>query len=309
MIHIADRIEKEREKKHSVLVVGLDPNIDFFPSFLSKTFSSDTSSLIFKVKAIEYFCLKILDWVSDLAVAIKPQMAYFERYGSLGLKVLEKVLEKAREKDVLIIMDAKRGDIGTTSSAYAEAFLGTGPLTGDFVTINPYLGSDSYIPFIKKANEMNKGVFLLLKTSNPSSKEIQDLKLQNGELLYEYLQKKINGMNLGIEGNNGYSNVGFVVGATHPKVGQAIRKQSPNNLLLVPGYGAQGGSEKDVAVFFQKGGGALVNSSRAILYPYRNKEGWEDISEKELKEAVISATIKAKEGLEIAAKESASDPL
>ena len=300
-MHIADRVEKEQNKKDSVLVIGLDPNIDFFPTFLQEAFHS-SSPLVSKTQSIEYFCLKILDWVSDLALAIKPQLAYFERYGHLGIKVLEKVLRKAREKELLIIMDAKRGDIDSTSMAYAKAFLGEGPLSGDFVTVNPYLGSDSYMPFIQEANQTNKGVFLLLKTSNPSSKEIQDLKLQNGQLLYEYLQEEINNRPLGTPSNNGYSNVGFVVGATHPKVGQMIRDKSPNNLFLVPGYGTQGGGEKEVAVFFQKGRGAMVNASRSILYPYRNSEGWEQISKRELKNAIIEAAIKTKEELSTAIK-------
>lgn len=292
MIHIADKVEQEQNKKNSVLVLGLDPDITKFPQYISKIYSSK-GSVADAVAVIEYFCLNTLDWLSDFVLAVKPQLAYFERYGSRGLNILEKILIKAREKGLLIIMDAKRGDIDNTSRAYADAFLGEGPLRGDFVTVNPYLGSDGYKPFIEKANAHNRGVFILLKTSNPSSKEIQDLNLSNGNLLYEHLLHQINQLNLGVRGNNGYSNVGFVVGATHNEAGKKIRKKTQHNLLLVPGYGAQGGSAKDVAGLFKYGFGAMVNSSRSILYPYLKSHGWEDMSEEDLKNWQIKATVNA----------------
>jgi orotidine-5'-phosphate decarboxylase len=295
MGNFADVLIDEGKKKNSVLVVGLDPDIKFFPDFLIKNVDFSSNESI--ADAIYEFNKIIIDAVANHVIAVKPQLAYYEVYGSYGLRALEKTISYARSKALIVINDAKRGDIGSTSTAYAHAFLGNGTIAGDMVTVNPYLGSDGYLPFIEMAKENDKGVFLLLKTSNPSSYEIQDLKLENGELLYLKMAEEIEKLALETSGINGYSFIGAVVGATYPEETKKIRRTLPHSLFLVPGFGMQGGKAEDLGVFFDgNGNGALISSSRSIIYSYMNeKDDWKKIQEIEMSHYILEAAKKAKE--------------
>lgn len=298
MKNIADIIITESKKKNSVLVVGLDPNLNFFPNFLIRDHLSESLSKV--EAAIYHFNQIVIDAVVDNVVAVKPQLAYYERYGSYGIRTLEKTIRYAKSKGLVVINDAKRGDIGSTSDAYANAFLGNSPLAADMVTVNPLLGSDAYKPFIKKAQENGRGLFLLLKTSNPSSKEIQDLKLQDGSLLYMTIANHIKNISIGTLGESNYSFIGAVVGATFPAEAIRLRKILPNTIFLVPGFGVQGGKAADMRNFFDtNGNGALISSSRGIIYSYtKKKENWKDISEAEMFEIIKNTCISDKEKIE-----------
>ncbi|MEK3911349.1 orotidine-5'-phosphate decarboxylase [Paenibacillus sp. FSL H7-0331] len=295
MGNFADVLIVEGKKKNSVLVVGLDPDIKFFPDFLLENVNSSSNESI--TNAIYEFNKIIIDAVANQVVAVKPQLAYYEVYGSYGIRALEKTITYARSKELIVINDAKRGDIGSTSAAYARAFLGNGTISGDMVTVNPFLGSDGYMPFIEAAKENNKGLFLLLKTSNPSSYEIQDLKLENGELLYFKMAKEIEKLACETIGINKYSFIGAVVGATYPEEAKKIRNMLPHSIFLVPGFGIQGGKAEDTSVFFdENGNGAVISSSRGIIYSYMNdKDDWRKTTETEMHRYITEAATKAKE--------------
>jgi orotidine-5'-phosphate decarboxylase len=295
MLNFADVLIEEGRKKNSVLVVGLDPDVSLFPQFLMKNIDSSSSESI--ADAIYEFNKITIDTVADHVIAVKPQLAYYEVYGSCGIQALEQTIRYARSKGLIVINDAKRGDIGSTSTAYARAFLGNGPISGDMVTVNPFLGSDGYVPFIEVAKENKKGIFLLLKTSNPSSYEIQDLKLENGQLLYFRLAEQIEKLAYETIGVHNYSFIGAVVGATYPEEAKKIRETLPHSIFLVPGFGIQGGKAEDLRVFFDdNGNGAIVSSSRGVLYSYRNEQvDWNKITETDMRRSILEAAVKAKE--------------
>jgi orotidine-5'-phosphate decarboxylase len=208
--------------------------------------------------AVTDFCKSIIDSVCDLVPAVKPQSAYFERLGASGADVLYEVCEHAALRGLYVILDAKRGDIGTTAEAYAEAYLGGG-YPADCLTVNPYLGSDGIAPFAELAKAKGKSLFALVKTSNPSSKELQDLITDNGESVYLRVAEMLNA-------NYPTDNVGFVVGATHPAQLRELREKYPDTFFLIPGYGAQGGAASDIEKARDaQGGGYIVNSSRGII--------------------------------------------
>lgn len=295
MKNFADTLIEHSVRKNTALVVGLDPDITYFPDFLLHQNEPTIEEI---GNAIFAFNKLVIDEVSDHVAAVKPQLAYYEVYGSVGIIALEKTIAYARTKNLIVINDAKRGDIGSTSKAYANAFLTNGPLSGDMVTVNPFLGSDGYNPFIEVAEMNNKGLFLLLKTSNPSSFEIQDLPLESGEILYMQMAKDINALAVATRGENNYSFIGAVVGATYPSDAKKVRKLLPHSIFLVPGLGAQGGKAEDLAVFFdEKGLGAMISSSRGITYSYclnKKDETWRSISKEEMCKSVAAATITAK---------------
>ncbi|MED1107613.1 orotidine-5'-phosphate decarboxylase [Bacillus paramycoides] len=295
MKNFADTLIEHSIRKNTALVVGLAPDIKYFPEFL---LNKDTQTTEEICNAIINLNKLVIDEVCDHVVAVKPQLAYYEVYGSAGIKALEETIQYARSKNVIVINDAKRGGIGSTSKAYAQAFLSNGSLSGDMVTVNPFLGSDGYNPFIEVAQENNKGLFLLLKTSNPSSFEIQDLKLQNGEILYMQMAKDINALAAATKGDNNYSFIGTVVGATYPSDAKKIRELLPHSIFLVPGLGVQGGKAEDLAVFFdEKGLGAVISSSRGITYSYcfnKQDENWRNISKEQMSKSISDATVTAK---------------
>jgi orotidine-5'-phosphate decarboxylase len=285
--HFADRLLAAIEAKQSHVVVGFDPDYDLIPRDVTDAHRPEAYSCEQEMKAACYrqFLGAILETVCDDAVAVKIQIAHFEALGALGYALYEDLVKPARERGLLVIADVKRGDIGNTAEAYARAHLDGADV--DAVTVNPYLGTDSVEPFVRRAREAGKGVFVLVKTSNPSSAEIQDLELSTGEPLYRRIAGLVNEWGRGTEGTRGYRAVGAVVAGTHPKEGAELRAQMPGVPLLVPGYGAQGAQARDLAGLFDaQGTGAVVNSSRAILYAYRKQSGmdWQEAARREVKE-------------------------
>jgi len=273
-------IEKlvERIKKlEAPIVVGLDPTLNFVPGFLiDKAINEKGETLEAAADAIFEFNKKIVDAVYDLIPAVKPQIAMYEQFGIPGLMAFKKTLDYCHEKGLLVIGDAKRGDIGSTSTAYAIGHIGKvkvgsteiAPFDEDFLTINPYMGSDSVVPFVEECKKYDKGLFILVKTSNPSSGEFQDQKVGK-KAVYELVGKKVDEWGAELV-RNGYSDVGAVVGATYPEMGEVLREIMPKAYILVPGYGAQGGTAAELKPFFNKDGlGAIVNSSRGIIAAYK----------------------------------------
>ena len=272
-------IEKlvERIKKlEAPIVVGLDPTLNFVPGFLlDKAINEKGETLEAAADAIFEFNKKIVDAVYDLIPAVKPQIAMYEQFGIPGLMAYKQTVDYCHEKGLLVIGDAKRGDIGSTSTAYAIGHLGKvkigsteiAPIDTDFLTINPYMGSDSVVPFVEECKKYDKGLFILVKTSNPSSGEFQDQKVGK-KAVYELVGKKVDEWGAELV-KNGYSDVGAVVGATYPEMGEVLREIMPKAYILVPGYGAQGGTAAELKPFFNKDGlGAIVNSSRGIIAAY-----------------------------------------
>lgn len=262
-------------------VVGLDPKLEYIPSFLKeKLFATYGPTKQAVAQIFLAYNRAIIDAIADIVPAIKPQSAYYEQYGSDGLWALEQTISYAKSKQLLVILDGKRNDIGTTMEAYANAYLGeisiqNNPTRGfcaDFLTVNAYLGSDGIAPLLQVCKKYDKGIFTLVKTSNPSSGELQDQTFSSGKTLYETVGSLCEQWGADSQGRFGYSCVGAVVGATYPTQLQALRKTLPHTFFLVPGYGAQGGTAKDVAYAFDKDGlGAIINSSRAILCAYQKQ--------------------------------------
>ena len=276
---IQQLIEKIKKTKAPVCV-GLDPMLNYIPEhILKKSYSEFGETLEGAADAIWQFNKEIVDHTYDLIPSVKPQIAMYEQFGIEGLKSYQKTVDYCQEKGLLVIGDAKRGDIGSTSAAYATGHLGKVQVGGktysgfhtDFLTVNPYLGTDGVKPFVDVCNSEDKGLFVLVKTSNPSSGEFQD-RLIDGRPLYELVAEKV--VEWGDTCMDGdYSNVGAVVGATYPEMSRILRKLMPRTYFLVPGYGAQGGTAADLAHCFNEDGlGAVVNSSRGIIAAYRQEK-------------------------------------
>ena len=266
-------------KTHAPIVVGLDPMLNYVPEHVQKAaFAEYGETLEGAAEAIWQFNKEIIDKTYDLIPAVKPQIAMYEQFGIPGMIAYEKTVSYAQEKDLVVIGDIKRGDIGSTSAAYAVGHLGkvkvgNNTFAGfheDFATVNPYLGSDGVKPFIDVCKEEKKGLFILVKTSNPSSGEFQD-QLIDGKPLYELVGEKVAAWGEDHMGDK-YSYIGAVVGATYPEMGKVLRKVMPKSFILVPGYGAQGGQGKDLVHFFDEDGlGAIVYSSRGIIAAYKQE--------------------------------------
>jgi len=271
--NFADRLLEAVERKRSHVVLGLDPDFDLMPPDVQALAPDGVSAGTEAVaECFRAFLSDLLGALSDVVVAVKPQLAYFEALGSTGYRLYEEMVAEARSLGYLVIADAKRGDIGSTAEAYARAHL---DLVGaDAVTVNPWFGTDGLEPFLRRARDEGKGLFVLVKTSNPSSAEIQDLVTVSGDLVHERVADLVLRWSDGTYGASGYSSVGAVVGGTHPGQAQMLRGLLPGIPLLVPGYGAQGATAEDIGgVFDARGTGAVVNSSRAILYAYRTSGG------------------------------------
>jgi len=268
------------QKTQAPIVVGLDPMLSYIPAHIQKkAFDELGETLEGAAEAIWQFNKEIIDKTYDLIPAVKPQIAMYEQFGIEGLKAYQKTVDYCHSKDLVVIGDIKRGDIGSTSAAYAAGHLGKiqvgskcyTAFNEDFATVNPYLGSDGVKPFIEVCQEENKGLFILVKTSNPSSGEFQD-RLVDGRPLYELVGEKVAQWGEEHMGDS-YSYIGAVVGATYPEMGKVLRKIMPKTFILVPGYGAQGGQGKDLVHFFNEDGlGAIVNSSRGIIAAYKQEK-------------------------------------
>ena len=268
------------KKTGAPIVVGLDPMLNYIPEQVQKkAFAEYGETLEGAAEAIWQFNKEIVDKTYDLIPAVKPPIALYEQFGLPGLAAFKKTVDYCKEKGLVVIGDIKRGDIGSTSAAYAVGHIGKvkvgsktyAPFDEDFVTVNPYLGSDGVNPFLDVCKEEKKGIFVLVKTSNPSSGEFQDQKI-DGRPLYELVGEKVAAWGSEVMGDE-YSYVGAVVGATYPEMGKVLRKVMPKAYILVPGYGAQGGKGKDLVHFFNEDGlGAIVNSSRGIIAAYKQEQ-------------------------------------
>lgn len=271
------------QKTGAPIVVGLDPMMRFIPEHIRrKAFAEFGETLEGAAEAIWQYNKEIIDHIYDIISAVKPQIAMYEQFGIPGLMAFKKTVDYCKSKDLVVIGDIKRGDIGSTSEAYAaghlgKVFVGSKAYYGfdeDFVTVNPYLGSDGVKPFIKVCKEENKGLFILVKTSNPSSGEFQDRKIADADNrpLYEIVGEQVAKWGEEHMGDS-YSYIGAVVGATYPEMGRTLRKVMPKSYILVPGYGAQGGKGADLVPFFNEDGlGAIVNSSRGIIAAYQQEK-------------------------------------
>ena len=275
-----NKLIEKIQKTHAPIVVGLDPMLNYVPEHIQKrAFAEYGETLEGAAEVIWQFNKEIVDKTYDLIPAVKPQIAMYEQFGVPGIAAFKKTVDYCKSKDLVVIGDIKRGDIGSTSAAYAVGHLGkvqVGSKTyagfdEDFATVNPYLGSDGVKPFIDVCKQENKGLFILVKTSNPSSGEFQD-QMIDGRPLYELVGEKVAQWGEDCMGDE-YSYIGAVVGATYPEMGKVLRKVMPKSYILVPGYGAQGGKGKDLVHFFNEDGlGAIVNSSRGIIAAYKQEK-------------------------------------
>ncbi len=280
-----DRLVEAIRRTKAPICVGLDPQMSFLPDEVTKkAYQEFGQTLEGAAEAIWQFNRAITDAVADLVPAVKPQIAMYEQFGLPGLQAFARTVEYCKSKGLIVIGDVKRGDIGSTSAAYAAAHLGKvtvgentfSAFDEDICTVNPYLGSDGVMPFVKECAACGKGIFVLVKTSNPSSGEFQDrmVAADDGRTvpLYELVGRKVDewASDPALIGESGYSEVGAVVGATYPQMGERLRAIMPKSFILVPGYGAQGGTGKDLVPFFREDGlGAIVNSSRGIIAAYK----------------------------------------
>ena len=290
-----DKLIQNIKEKNNPSVIGLDPKIEYVPSYLKqKAFKEFGKNLIGASQAILTFNKRIIDAVYDVVPAIKPQLAYYEMLGIEGLKVFEETVKYAKEKGLLVIADGKRNDIGSTAEAYSSAFLGKAMIDDgvyeaafdvDALTVNPYFGLDGIKPFVDDCNKYEKGIFILIKTSNKTSGQLQDLVIASDEnktvenrkkttengTIYELVAEYVDEWGKGSIGEYGYSSIGAVVGATYPEQAKVVRRILKSAYILVPGYGAQGGSAKDVVSSFNCDGlGAIVNASRSIICAYQS---------------------------------------
>ena len=275
-----NKLTAKIQKTKAPIVVGLDPMLNYIPKHIQeKAFKEFGETLEGAAEAIWQFNKEIVDKTYDLIPAVKPQIAMYEQFGIPGIMAFKKTVDYCKSKDLVVIGDIKRGDIGSTSAAYASGHIGKvqigankiAPFDEDFVTLNPYMGADSITPFIDVCKEEKKGLFILVKTSNPSSGDFQD-QMIGDRPVYELVGEKVAQWGETCMGDD-YSYVGAVVGATYPEMGKTLRKIMPKAYILVPGYGAQGGQGKDLVHFFNEDGlGAIVNSSRGIIAAYKQEK-------------------------------------
>lgn len=302
-----DRLIDAITKKQNPTVVGLDPRLKMVPQFIKEKYFNEYGKTPKAVGEIFFlFNKRIIDNIFDLVPAVKPQIAMYERYGPEGIECYIRTTEYAKDKGLIVIGDIKRGDITSTAEAYAEGHIGKVKIeeesyqiyNQDAITLNPYLGFDSIEPYIKYCKEYNKGLFILVKTSNPNSGEIQDLETNEGKL-YEKIGKLVSRWGEALIGKHGYSQIGAVVGATHPKQAENLRKIMPNTYFLVPGYGAQGAKAEDLKGYFNKDGlGAIINSSRGIIAAYLKESNRIKFSERDFALAAREAVIYMKNDLQ-----------
>jgi len=298
-----DRLINRIETLSAPIAVGLDPAMEMIPDRVKNACrEKSNNALNAAATALLSFNREIIDAVYDLVPAVKPQIAMYERYGADGIKAYIDTAAYARSKGLLVIGDIKRGDISGTASAYAVHIGGTEtdgerlfPWPEDAVTLNPYLGRDSVEPFLEVCAVQEKSVFLLVKTSNPGSSDLQDLALQSGHTVYEHVADLVYAWGESLIGKYGYSKVGAVVGATFPEQGRKLRKRMPHTFFLVPGYGAQGGCGKDLCGFFDRNGaGCIVNSSRGIIAAWKKEKRY---NENNIGDAAREAVIAMKSDL------------
>lgn len=298
-----DKLINKIRKMNNPTVIGLDPRYEMLPKYITDKYPNTLEGIS---EAIIEYNRALIDSTYDIIPAIKPQIAFYEMFGLPGIKAFKKTCEYAKEKGMIIIADIKRGDIGSTAAGYSNAYLGKTKI-GDkektifdveFVTVNPYMGTDCVKPFIEDCKKYNKGIFILVKTSNPSSGELQDLKLKNGKEVYMQVVELVEKWGKELKGEYGYSSVAAVVGATYPEQLKQIRKNAPHTYFLIPGYGAQGGKAKDIALGFDKNGlGGIVNASRSLMCAYKSDLWKNKFNEKDYAKATRAEALRMKEEL------------
>lgn len=302
-----DKLVEKIIEKRNPTVVGLDTRLEYVPGHILERCIGESPFEVASYAILE-FNKAIIDAVYEYVPAVKIQIAYYEMYGPPGIEAFRLTAQYAKSKGLIVIGDIKRNDIGSTAEAYASAYLGETPLKGtkmsafdlDFVTVNPYLGTDGVLPFIKACKDYNKGIFVLVKTSNPSSGEFQDLPVE-GKRLYNKVAVKVVEWGKELMGAKGYSHVGAVVGATYPRQLEELRREMPNTYFLIPGYGAQGGSIQDVmGGFDEKGLGAVINASRSVICAYQRSPWKEKFSPECFADAARAEVLRMKEEIEAA---------
>ena len=308
MERVIDKLINKIKQTNNPTVIGLDPRYEMIPSCVREKYTEDLEGVS---KAIVEFNKNLIDNVFDIIPAVKVQIAFYEMYGIEGIKAFKETCNYAKEKGMIVIADAKRGDIGSTAQGYSNAFLGRTTVGDkqipifdvDFVTVNAYFGIDCVKPFIEDCKKYNKGIFVLVKTSNPSSGELQDLKIENDEEIYTRMGKLVENWGEELQGEYGYSSIAAVVGATYPKQLQSLRKTLPHTFFLIPGYGAQGGKAEDIALGFDSSGiGGIINASRSLMCAYKSDKWKDKFSEEEYMKATRAEAIRMKEELNDAIK-------
>ncbi len=299
-----DRLITRIKEKNNPTVMGLDPRYDIIPDIVKNKYENTLEGVS---KAILEYNKELIDNTYDIIPAVKPQLAFYEMFGIEGLKTFKETCKYAKEKGMIVILDAKRGDIGSTAQGYSNAYIGN-TLVGqksesafsniDFITLNPYLGTDSIKPFVEDCIKYDKGIFILVKTSNPSSGELQDLKLENGQTVYEHVAELVEEWGKSLRGDYGYSSVAAVVGATYPAQLKEIRIKAPHTYFLIPGYGAQGGKAEDIALGFDKNAlGGIINASRSLMCAYKSDRWKDKFSEEEYGMATRQEAIRMRDEL------------
>jgi orotidine-5'-phosphate decarboxylase len=289
--HFSDRLAAAVQRQATPVMVGLDPRFESLPAALRGSIDAHDFQAV--AKAYEQFCREVIAVVAPLVAVVKPQAAFFEQLGPPGMQALAKVIEAARAAGLIVILDGKRNDIGTTATAYAQAYLGAPPRSAwgaDALTVSPYLGDDSLTPFVEVAQQNDAGIFVLVKTSNPGSGTFQDL-IANDRRIHEYVADLVERLAESTVGESGFGLVNAVVGATYPQQLAELRQRMPHAWLLVPGFGAQGGAAQDVAGAFNREGlGAIINNSRGIIFAYQRPPFREQFGEARWQDAVAAAT-------------------
>ena len=298
-----DRLINKIKETNNPTVIGLDPRYELLPKCVLEKYPNTLEGVS---QAIVEYNKALIDETYDVIPAVKPQIAFYEMFGIPGMKAFEETCKYAKQKGMIVIADIKRGDIGSTAQGYSNAYLGKTKIGEkeesifdvDYVTVNPYMGTDCVKPFIEDCKKYGKGIFILVKTSNPSSGELQDVKLENGEEVYVKVAKLVEEWGKELRGEYGYSSIAAVVGATYPKQLKEIREIAPHTYFLIPGYGAQGGKAEDIALGFDKNGlGGIVNASRSLMCAYKS-ELWKDkFAEKDYAKATRAEALRMKEEL------------
>lgn len=303
MKNIIDILIEKIKETGNPTVMGLDPRYEMLPKCVTDKYPLNLEGV---AQAIVEYDKALIDATYDIIPAVKPQIAFYEMYGIPGMQAFKETCTYAKQKGMVVIADIKRGDIGSTAQGYSNAYLGKTKIGDieqsiydiDFVTVNPYMGTDCVKPFIDDCKKYNKGLFILVKTSNPSSGELQDEKLENGEEVYTRVAKLVEKWGEDLRGEYNYSSISAVVGATYPEQLKQIRQIIPHTYFLIPGYGAQGGTAKDIAYGFDKNGlGGLVNASRSLMCAYKSDKWKDKFEENEYAQATRAEAIRMRNDL------------
>lgn len=298
-----DQLIQKIKETNNPTVIGLDPRYDMLPNCIKKNYTGSVKKIC---EGILEYNKALIDNVCDIIPAVKPQMAFYEAFGLDGIQCFQETCKYAKENNMIVIVDAKRGDIGSTAESYSSAYIGKTKVEDqlygldyiDFITVNAYFGTDCVKPFIEDCKKYDKGIFILVKTSNPSSGELQDLKLENGKTIYETMGNLVETWGTELIGENGYSSIAAVVGATYPEQLQTLREQMPHTFFLIPGYGAQGGKAGDIALGFDQNGlGGIINASRSLMCAYKSDRWKDQFSDEEFAKATRAEAIRMRDEL------------